>query len=165
MRTILNGLNTEELRNEQAELRKNPEKCKLSRSLTAEWVGGTRARVYSGDRQLFIGGEEDFGAMSVTLASLLACEVDLIATHATLRGIELEKLIVEGAGDFNLARYMSVGSEPRPGFQKIELTLTIKAKNGTSEQLKDLAKLCETASPVMDTVTQQVPVRLNVLVE
>lgn len=54
------------------------------------------------------------------------------------RGIELEKLIVEGTGDFNLARYMGVAGEPNPGFAGIEYTIKIKARNATSHQLEEL---------------------------
>lgn len=165
MTRTLNLLDADELRNEVLELKRNLTKCKKVRKLTAEWVGGTRARVYSGDKQIFIGGEQDFGAMSVTLASFLACEVDVIATHATLRGIELERLTLEGTGDFNTARYMGVANEPSPGFQKIEYTMRVKAKNATTEQLRELAKLCETASPVGDTLARRVPTTMKILVE
>lgn len=109
---MVNGFDADELRNEVEEMKKDPAKCQAVRKLTAEWVGGTPARVYSAaGGELFIGGEQDFGAMSVTLGSLLACEVDLIATRATLQGIELEKLTVEGSGEFNLARYMGAAKE------------------------------------------------------
>jgi len=43
--------------------------------------------------------------LGVALGSLLACEVDVIATHATLRGLEPEKRDVEGTGEFNYGRY------------------------------------------------------------
>jgi len=40
--------------------------------------------------------------LGVALGSLLAREVDLIATHATPRGLELEKLESEGTGEVQL---------------------------------------------------------------
>ena len=103
--------------------------------------------------------------MSVTLASLLACELDLIATHATLQGIELERLSLEGEGDFNQARYLGIASEPRPGYTQVSYTVRIKAKNATNAQLEDLVKLCETASPVGDTLSRGVVLKLNAIIE
>lgn len=51
--------------------------------LTAEWAGGSRSRVFSRfGKQLFIGGDGEFGAMGVTLASFLARELDQIVNHA-----------------------------------------------------------------------------------
>ena len=162
----LNEVNIEELADYIADKKANPEKCNVRRTLKAEWVGGTRARVYSDSgKEMFVGGEGDFGAMSVTLASLLACELDVIATHATLRGIELEKLSLEGTGDFNQARYLGIGREPSPGYTQINYTVRIKAKNATKAQLEDLVKLCESASPVGDTLTRNVALKLSAIIE
>jgi uncharacterized OsmC-like protein len=162
----INAVNVKELTEYVAERKANPEKCNVRRTLRAEWVGGTRARVYSDSgKELFVGGEDDFGAMSVALASLLACEVDVIATHATLRGIELEELSMEGTGDFNNARYLGVAREPNPGYKQIDYTVRIRAKNATKDQLEDLVKLCETVSPVGDTLSRNVMLKLNVVIE
>jgi uncharacterized OsmC-like protein len=162
----LNQIDVTELANDVEQLKRDPAKCHRTRKLRAEWVGGTRAIVHNAERQLHIGGDADFGGdMSVTLAGFLACEVDVIATHATLRGIELENLTIEGTGDFNIARYMGVGQEPSPGYQKIQYTFRIRAKNATPEQLRDLVKLCETASPVGDTLERNVELTLKTEVE
>ena len=161
----LNELEVESVKNDALMAREDPSKCAMTRRLTAEWVGGNRARVASGEKEIYMGGENDFGAMSVALASLLACEVDLLATQATLRGIELEKLSIEGTGDFNVARYLDGGEGPSPGFQKIEYAVRIKSKNATREQLEELVKLCETSSPVGDTFTRPVPISMRVAIE
>ncbi|HKW05759.1 MAG TPA: OsmC family protein [Nitrososphaerales archaeon] len=161
----LNGLEVEQVRKDAVEARENPENCAVSRKLHAEWVGGTRARVYSGDNEIFIGGEGDFGAMSVALASLLACEIDVLATAATDRRIEIQKLSIEGTGDFNYAKYVAGGKGPDPGYQRVEYTVKIKSRNATMEQLEDLAKLCETSSPVGDTFSRSVPTSLKLKLE
>ena len=162
----LNGISVKELEGDIAGLKSNPEKCQVSRQLTAEWVGGTRARVHTPKGvELYIGGKGELGAMSATLASFLACEVDLLATRATMEGIELEKLTVEGKGFFDLGRYYGVAKKPSPGFKRVEYTIRIKAKNATPRQLKRLTRLCETASPVGDTLKRKVPVELKVVVE
>ncbi|HYB76130.1 MAG TPA: OsmC family protein [Nitrososphaerales archaeon] len=162
----LNGFDVDELSGESRDLAKHKEKCQVSRTLRAEWKGGARARVYSPDgKELFVGGEGEFGAMSVALASLLACEIDVLATNATLRGIELETLTVEGTGEFNYARYMNAAKEPAPGYQGISYTVRIKSKKASKEQLAELTRLCETASPVGDTFSRRVPLKLDVIVE
>jgi uncharacterized OsmC-like protein len=165
MQETLNGLEVDQVRRDASEARENPEKCSVTRKLSAEWVGGTRARIYSGEKEIFIGGEGDFGAMTVALASLLACEIDVLATAATDRGIDIEKLSIEGSGDFNYAKYVAGGKGPDPGFQKVEYTLRIKSRNATRDQLGNLAKLCETSSPVGDTFTRSVPITMKLVVE
>ncbi|MDE1858382.1 MAG: hypothetical protein KGI26_04890, partial [Thaumarchaeota archaeon] len=84
MQPDLNDVKLKELVEYIADKRAHPEKCNVRRTLRAEWVGGTRARVFSDSgKEMFVGGDGDFGAMSVALASFLACELDVIATHAT----------------------------------------------------------------------------------
>jgi uncharacterized OsmC-like protein len=163
---MLNQLNVEEVEQDAREARMNPEKCSITRKLEAEWVGGTRSQIHSGNKELFIGVDQDFGAMSVALASLLGCEIDLIATQATVRGIELERLQIEGTGDFNFARYVGgMNSGPSPGYDSVKYTVRIKSKNATEEQLRDLVKLCETSSPVGDTFSRAVHLSMNVVIE
>ncbi len=89
----------------------------------------------------------------------------MIATHATLRGIEAERLSIEGNGTFDLGRYMGAAKEPPSGFQRVAYTVHIKAKNATAAQLKDLVKLCETHSPVGDSLARAVLLSLKVEVE
>jgi uncharacterized OsmC-like protein len=161
----INRMDMEELHRDVSMFKENPEKCNIVRTMTAEWDGGTRARIAGRNKVLHIGGPEDFGAMSVALASFLACELDVIVTHATLRGIELEKLAIEGTGRFNLARYMGVAGEPRPGYESVDYTVRIKAKNATPEEVRDLVGLCETASPVGDTLMRPVKVALHTVIE
>lgn len=161
----INRMDVPELRHEVELLKQEPEKCNIVRTLTAEWLGGTRARIAGRGRELLIGGPEDFGAMTVALASFLACELDVIVTHATLRGIELEKLTVEGTGRFNLSRYMGVADEPSPGYKSVDYTVRIKARNATPDQVLDLVKLCETASPVGETLARPVNVTLHTVIE
>ena len=165
MTQTLNAMDVRALKEEVEELKEHPEKCRIDRTLVAEWVGGTRARIGGRNKELFIGGENDFGAMSVTLAAFLACELDVIVTHATLRGIELERLTIEGSGLFDRSRYMGVALEPSSGFQKVRYTVRIKAKNATKQQLTDLVRLCETHSPVGDSLARAVPLELKVEVE
>lgn len=162
----LNGLDLGKLEGQVAALRENPDRCKDERTFTAEWVGGTRAKVSYGDAELYIGGGAgEFGAMSATTASFLACEIDLLATRATLSGIELEKLTLEGSMKFDLSRYMGVADHPGPGMQGLGYTVRIKGKNATREQVEELVKLCETSSPVGETLTRKVPVHLDYVIE
>lgn len=165
MGQTINRMDADELRAEVQELKEHPEKCRTDRKLVAEWVGGTRSHVTGMKKDLYIGGEGDYRAMNLALASFLGCEVDVIATHATLRGIELEKLTIEADGTFDRGRYMGVAKDPSSGFQKVGYTVRIKAKNATPEQLKELVKLCETHSPVGDSLARAVPLTLKIEVE
>jgi TusA-related sulfurtransferase/uncharacterized OsmC-like protein len=165
-RRMLNQFGVDELEHNAIVARENPEKCFMSRKLEAEWIGGSGSRVHSGSKDMFMGGDQYFGAMSVALASLLGCEIDLIATQATLRGIELEHLSVEAVGDFNLARYIGgMTSGPNPGYDNVRYTVKIKSSNASEAQLRDLVRLCETSSPVGDTFSRAVRLSMTAEIE
>lgn len=165
MGRTINKIDADALQQEVQDLKDHPEQCRIDRTMTAEWVGGTRSRVAFRGKELYVGGDTDFSAMSATLASFLACEVDVIATHATLRGIELESLSIEGHTKFDIGRYMGAAKEPSSGFRSIGYTVRIKAKNATPEQVRELVNLCETHSPVGDSLARSVPLELRVEVQ
>ncbi len=133
--------------------------------MNGEWIGGVRSKISAGNNELFFNGDEDFSSMGATHASLIACEIGTIAFHATIRGIELERIFIESEGQFNIARLYTVDNEPGPGFQNFNYTVKIKAKNATPDQLTELLKLCETNSPVADTLKRQVPIKLKFEIE
>ncbi|OLS20066.1 MAG: hypothetical protein HeimC3_42040 [Candidatus Heimdallarchaeota archaeon LC_3] len=165
MSNVVNGIDKEKLVEAVENLKRTPENTIRKKKLTAEWVGGYRAKVYSGDTEVFIGGDKDFGGMSMAQASHLGCMIDVIATHATLRGIELEKLTIESEGEFDMGKYLGVPNKPDPGFQNIECTINIKVKNASTEELEELLNFSKTVSPVGNTLKSQVPINMKYVFE
>jgi uncharacterized OsmC-like protein len=135
-------------------------KARLDRSLadrdpivTARWTGGDTSEVTfaSGERPVrFEAGGPS--AMKMLLAALVACDVDLIATQATLLGVEIESLSVQATGHFNVARYLGVETDDAPGYERIASHVVLRTRNGTPAQLEALRRACEEASPVTDTL-------------
>jgi len=162
---MFNGMDVEELNDDIDMFKQNPTKCQIAQKITAEWMGGYRSKVSAGNKELLIGGDENFSPMAATHASLISCEITVIAMHATLRGIELERIYIESEGNFDISRLYTVDNEPNPGFQNFNYTVKIKAKNATPDQLTELVKLCETHSPVADTIESQVPINLKFEIE
>ena len=56
--------------------------------VTARWVGGTRAEVTSsvGGAPVYMGGDDDPSAMGMLLRSLVACDIEVVVTRATMLG-------------------------------------------------------------------------------
>jgi uncharacterized OsmC-like protein len=129
-------------------------------TVTARWVGGTRAEVTSalGGAPVYMGGDDDPSAMGMVLRALAACDIEVIVTRATLLGIEIEDLAIEAKGYFNVARYLGVGASSGAGYQRASFTVRLKTKGGASpQQIADLTAALE-ASPVGETFVRNVPV-------
>jgi uncharacterized OsmC-like protein len=129
-------------------------------TVTARWVGGTRAEVISslGGPPIYMGGDDDPSAMGMLLRALAACDVEVVVTRATLLGIEIEDLTIEATGYFNVARYLGIQASASAGYQRVSYVVRLKTRTGASpDQIVDLRAALE-ASPVGDTFERNVPV-------
>jgi uncharacterized OsmC-like protein len=99
--------------------------------------------------------------MQFALAALAACDVDLVAMHATMMGIEVHDLRVEASGHFNVQSFMGVENKPGSGYDEIAYRVVLDAPDATSEQLAYLAERCELSSPVGDTLARSVKMTLE----
>lgn len=129
----------------------------------ARWAGGDRAEVAfaSGEAPVFVGGPGGPSAMKMVLASLAACDVDLVVNRAALLGVEIESLTVEATGHFNVRRYLGLEATAGPGYEWIAYAVRLKTRGGTSAQLAELRRACEQASPVGDTLQRPVTLDLR----
>ena|SRR5438552_1852172 len=91
-----------------------PELADRDPHVTARWVGGSRAKITFGAISMHLGVDGDLNPMQALLGSLAACDVDLVAMHASLLGIEITELWVEAGGHFQVARYLGLDSEQPP---------------------------------------------------
>jgi uncharacterized OsmC-like protein len=150
----LNGIDVDELRDYVATVAQDPTKAGHDPAVVGRWVGGERAEVSfaSGAAPIFIGGDGEQSAMKLLLASLAACDVDLVANRAALLGIEIEELSVAVSGHFNVRRYLGPDAPQGSGYERVTYVVRLKAKGATPDQLAQLRRACEEDSPVADTL-------------
>ena len=159
----VNGIDVDELREYVASAERDAAVTDRDPVVIARWAGGDRAEVAfaSGEAPVFVGGADEPSAMKMVLASLAACDVDLVANRAALLGVEIESLTVEATGHFNVRRYLGLDADSGPGYDRIAYTVRLKTRGGTSAQLAELRRACEQASPVGDTLQRQVALSLR----
>ena len=159
----VNGIDVDELREFVASVERDPAVADRDPVVVARWAGGERAEVVfpSGEAPVFIGGDGEPSAMKMVLASLAACDVDLVANRAALLGVEIESLTVEATGHFNVRRYLGLDATAGSGYDRIAYTVRLKTRGGTPDQLAELRRACERASPVGDTLQRNVALSLR----
>jgi uncharacterized OsmC-like protein len=159
----LNGIEVDELRNFVSAAEQDPTVAERNPVVVAQWLGGERAEVTSptGGASIFVGGEGEPSAMRMLLASLAACDVDLVANRAALLGIDIETLTVEANGHFNVLRYLGLDAPDGSGYDRIAYTVRLRTRNATAEQLAELRRACEQASPVGDSLKRSVALTLE----
>lgn len=160
----VNAVNLAKLEAYKAQVLDDPTAADRDPTVVARWEGGTRSRVEQEGKTIAYmngDGEDDLNAMVMLLGSLASCDIEVIAIKAALLGIQIEDLTVEASGHFNVSRLVGVDDAPSPGYDDIEYVITIRAPDATSEQLATLEEQCETASPVGETLSSAVPLRLE----
>jgi uncharacterized OsmC-like protein len=155
--TVLNGNDVVALRRQVAVVEKDPARAARRPRVTATWTGSDRSRVTSKDSSIDVSGPGTLGPMELMLAALASCEIDVISTHATLMGVEIEELSIEVSGEYNMRSYLSSQGAP-PGFESITYEVKLRAPSITDDQLARLTELTERASPVGSSLSR--PVRL-----
>jgi len=95
------------------------------------------------------------------LASLAACDTEVVATHASLLGIQIENLEIEAKGHFNIQGLPELDGPP-PGYDKIAYTIRMRARDATKEKIARLRETCERGSSVGDSLTKVIPLDLAV---
>jgi uncharacterized OsmC-like protein len=105
---------------------------------------------------------EDAGPNPVEYAiqALLGCMTTTTLYKAAAQGIEIESIRSEVEGDIDLNGMLGLDRDVRPGYQEIRAKLRIKTK-GPKDKVRDLYRF----SPVYDTLSRPVPIKVEVQFE
>jgi uncharacterized OsmC-like protein len=160
--TVVNGVNVEELEGFRQLAAADADEARMSPRVIARWLGGDASRVDCGSAGVHLGGEGHLNPMQALLASLAACEVDVIATHAALMGLRIEELEVEATGWFDLRSYLGLEDAPGSGYDEVTYRARLRAPDATPEQIAHLHERCERSSPVGDSLVRPVPVKTEI---
>jgi uncharacterized OsmC-like protein len=158
---VINGIDVAEHRKYVEQVRKDPTVAERNPAIVAKWVGGSRSRVEREGVVVHMGGDGDPSAMWMFLASLAACDVEVVATHASLLGIEIEDLEVEAKGHFNIQRLLGLDG-PAPGYDRISYVVRLRGKGATPAKVVRLKEICERGSPVGDSLARRIPLDLKI---
>lgn len=159
--TGINGVNVTELLEFKDKVAQDSTKADRNPTLIAHWVGGSRSRVEFKDKVVHIGGDDELNPMQMFLATLAACDVDLVAMHASFLGLKLESLTVEATGHFNVQSYLGLDNTPGSGYDAIAYDVRLSAPGVTPEQIALLRERCERSSPVGDSLARAIPLKLE----
>ena len=159
--TEINGVNVAKKLEFKALVMKDPSKADHNTTLVAHWVGGSRSRVELKEKVVHLGGPGEFDAMQMLLATLAACDIDLMAIHASFLGLKIESLTVEAAGHFNAQSYLGLEGAPASAYDAISYIVRVSVPNATPEQIAYLRERCERSSPVRDSLARAIPLKME----
>lgn len=176
--STVNGINLDTLMDTVKAIKADPELGASRFRASNRWLGGNHnrttvtgfygAKQEIAHRQKFemdadeppILAGEDRGANPVEhlLHALASCVTTSMVAHAAVRGIRIEEVESELEGDIDLRGFLGLADDVPKGYTDIRVKFKVKADPQDFDKLDELARY----SPVFNTLTQSVPVSIQI---
>lgn len=176
----INGIQVDQLFGTIEQVKANAEIARFTFSASNAWSGGTHNRATI--QEFYGAGQRDRSREPITvemdeppvlcgnnlganpveylLAALSGCLTTSMVAHAAARGIELKQVRSSYEGDIDLRGFLGLSEEVPVGYGEIRVSFEIDA-DLTKEQKEELVKMAQKYSPVYNTLTRSVPVRVQ----
>lgn len=151
----------------QAAFQADPEKAQVTFESRSALQEGLHSEVSMRDHQLTVDEPDQLGGtdkgpnpVELVLGALGSCQEITYRAYATALGIPLENVSVKLEGDIDLRGFFAVSDDVRPGYNAIRGTVHLES-SASAEQLEMLRGAVNAHCPVLDVLTQPVPVDLQ----
>ncbi len=179
--TTLNGVNVDQLVETIDIVKSQPGVAKFKFRAQNEWIEGARSRtsiksfygagqedtsrsepfVMEGDEPPILLGENSApNAVESVLHALASCISVGFIYNAAAQNIKVDDLKMDLEGDIDLHAFLGLSDTKRPGYENIRLTYKVKA-DASEQQLKELCDHVQKTSPVLDIISNPVPVSIK----
>ncbi len=176
----VNGVNVDELFGTIDAVKKAPVIAKFKFRAENQWMDGghnrTTIKNFYGIQQdhqhdqpfeldadeppLLLGRDLGPNPVEYALTALAACVTTSIVYHAAAKGIAIRSMESRLEGDIDLQGFLGIRDDVPRGYQEIRMYVTIDA-DAPPEKLEEIVALGPTYSPVFDTLTRAVPVKVQ----
>jgi len=177
----LNGLDTTQLYQTIAAIKKQPVIAKFQFRARNEWIGGGENRstirdfygagqedtsrtepfvFVNGEPPVLLGANEGANPVEFLLHALAGCVTTTLVLHAAARGIKINEISTSLDGDIDLQGLLNLDPSVSPGYEQIRIKMDIKA-DCSEKELDDLIAFAREHSPVSQTICRPVPVTIE----
>jgi uncharacterized OsmC-like protein len=176
----VNGVDVDKLFGTIDAIKKTPVIATFKFRATNQWLDGghnrTTIRNFYGTQQehernapfvldadeppALLGNDQGPNPVEYALTALAACVTTSIVYHAAAKGIRLNSVESRLEGDIDLQGFLGLSKEVPRGYKEIRMYFKIDA-DAPEEKLQEIVQLGPTYSPVFDTITRAVPVKVN----
>ena len=178
--TSKNGVNVDELFNTIDAVKRSPVIAKFKFRAENQWIEGGHNRTTIKDfygiqkehrheatfkldadePPLLLGTGKGPNPVEYLLTALAACVTTSLIYHAAAKGIVLKSVESRLEGDIDLRGFLGISKDVRKGYQEIRMYFKIDA-DVSDEALQELVQLGPSYSPVFDSITKGVPVKVE----
>lgn len=125
----------------------------------------TREFTLQGDEpEQILGERAGPNAVELLLGALGSCLSVGYAANAAAMGIELDDLRFEMEGDVDLRGFLGISEDVRPGYESMTCTAYVES-DASEDELAALRERVESTSPLVDAITNEVPLETRLVAE
>ena len=177
---VVNGVNMDELFGTIDAVKNAPVIAKFKFRANNKWIEGghnrTTIRHFYGTQQehehekpfhldadeppLLLGTDLGPNPVEYALTALASCVTTSIVYHAAARGVTIRSMESRLEGDIDLQGFLGIRDDVPRGYKEIRMYVNIDA-DAPPEKLEEIVALGPTYSPVFDTITRPVPVKVH----
>ena len=179
---IINGINTDALRQVMKDVSADHSKGIVKFQVSSTWTGQTRMEtkvqsyVIGGQTVTrphtividepveLLGRNEAPNPQEVLMAAFNACIMVGYTVGAAMKGITLEKLVIETEGELDLRGFLGLDAKVKPGYDTIHYRVYIKG-NGTEAQFQEIHEAVCATSPNRFNLAQPIKLDAKLIVE
>ena len=116
--------------------------------------------LYADEPAVLLGKDSAPNPVEYVLAALAGCVTSSIVYHAAAKGIMIKSMESRLEGDIDLQGFLGLRDDVPKGYKEIRMYVKIEADT-PPEKLEEILKLGPAYSPVFDTITRAVPVKVQ----
>jgi uncharacterized OsmC-like protein len=109
---------------------------------------------------ILLGEDKGPNPVEYLLTALAACVTTSIIYHAAAKGITIDAMESRLEGDIDLQGFLGLRDDVPRGYKEIRMFVKIDA-DAPADKLEEIVNLGPTYSPVFDTITRAVPVKVQ----
>lgn len=178
--TIINGVNVDRLVATINAITENPELGMFEFRAKSKWVNGghymseirdfygagkedahSDTFILHGDEpDILLGDDNGPNPVEFVLHGLAGCLSTTFVYYAAAQGIKIDAITYTLEGDLDVRGLLGISKDVRPGFQNIRVTFHVQSDT-PMQKLKELVKLAQMRSPVFNTISEPVPVHVE----
>lgn len=178
---MINGVDVQRLTDTIEALSTQPELASFKFRAKSKWINGGHYQstiqgfygagqedisreepfILNGDEpEILLGQNKGPNPVEFVLHGLAGCLSTTFVYYAAAQGVKIDAIDYTLKGDIDLRGLLGISEEVRPGYQNIDVTFHVQS-DAPVEKLKELVKLAQSHSPVFNTVTEPVPVNVQ----
>ena len=179
---IVNGLNVDDLMALVGEVERDAANGKTDWQVSTTWQGQARSRAevtgfslggqrverhftLDVDEPFELGGSnESANPQEYLIAALNACMTVGYVAQCAIRGITLESLQIETAGEIDLRGFLGIDPDVAPGYESLRYTVRIKG-DGTEAQFAEVHEAVQATSPNFYNIANAIALKPALIVD